>query len=255
MLAFSSSVSYGRNTLLPLSLYPKVQPRRPVPASPWPIFVNSARLKELAPPDALLTRTYGYTETRFWARFEPNQFFRKAGNGTYQFGGGTIVLALDITIYLHDWLDPLENPHKLKAEDVDLGFSIAMSHELDHLLDACDVVSRQVPAWVAENGDTSGLPTIQQKEVKQLRQLLVDAGTGQPASLSDVDYDGWFQPRNIYDTIDGQVVNRFQDSIQNLWKVGYNTLMKTTDSDARHAKVEACLSSIVNGNGKFVVWP
>lgn len=254
-MTFSTDVSWGRNLLAPLHLYPKIVPKKRVDRAPWPLFRTSAQLKELAPPDGYFTRTYGYAELSFRPRFDPITCFRKLSDGTRQFTGGSLSLWLGITIYLHHWFDILGNPHKLKQEDLKLGFSIAMSHELDHMIDAFDVLDNQLPDLLSSKSDTSGLPVDMQKTVKFLRQLLLDAGNGQPARLADVDYEGWFTPRPIYETADGRSVSRFEDSLINLFNDRYNSLLAITDSDARHTKVENALSSIVGGIGQSVVWP
>jgi len=254
-MTFSTDVSWGRNLLAPLHLYPKILPKKTVDRAPWPLFRTTGQLKELAPSDGLFDRTYGYAELKFEPRFDPSTCFRTFPDGTRQFTGGSLSLWLGVSIYLHHWFDILGNPHKLKKEYLDLGFSIAMSHELDHMIDAFDVLDNQLPDLLSSQSDTAKLPVDMQKTVKFLRQLLLDAGNGQPARLADVDYEGWFTPRPIYETEDGRIVNRFEDSLINLYNDRYTTLVKATDSDARHAKVEKALGSIVRGNGQFVTWP
>jgi hypothetical protein len=255
-MTFSTDVSWGRNLLAPLHLYPKILPKKRVDRAPWPLFRTVAELKVLAPTNAgLLTRAYGYAELKFEPRFDPSPCFRKFPDGTRQFTGGSVSFSLGVSIYLHHWFDIHANPHKLKPDDLKLGFSIAMSHELDHLVDAYEVLDHQLPDLLSSQSDTAKLPEAMRKTVKFLRQLLLDGGNGQPARLADVDYEGWFTPRPIYETEDGRIVNRFEHSLIDLFNDRYTTLMEATDSDARHKKVEKALNSIIGGTAQFVTWP
>jgi hypothetical protein len=134
---FEPRVSYRNELLLPLNLYPafRVPPGITVHA---PIFVSAQQMQRLAPADTIKV-VAGLTKTEFSLRFPDFvKQWRQVRSGSaarWQFQGGVVGLDAAITLYMAEGFQ--QDPRI---------FAMIMEHELLHVRDEVDLITRYAPA-------------------------------------------------------------------------------------------------------------
>jgi hypothetical protein len=185
-----------------------------------PEFVTYEKLKSLVKSKdtpKTLGLTYGLVTAEFDISFPAKTTQWKAvDGGKYrQFQGGTVNLDLKFGVYLWDYLKP-----KKQDEIGDKIFAIVMEHELLHVLDAVDVVSRWLPQKAYSD--------------IQIKRLL---SKGRP--LPEKDYKHWIEKGNLTDWIENGYVNP-----------EYNRRTAKRDSPAQYkaysAKINALTAERIN---------
>ena len=151
---FKPRIRFGNDLLLPASLYGIRIPHGLSPSDvPAPNFVSPAVMVSMlhAPQSHHRTGlgvTHGLTTADFAVSF-PNiaQQWRQIRNGRsalfWQFYGGDVYLDVTITIYVLEGDRPQPNDDLSRRL-----FAIIMEHELLHVLDEIDIVSRWMPTNV-----------------------------------------------------------------------------------------------------------
>lgn len=142
-VAFTPEVRYQNQTLLPSGLFPSFNVPKGVSVRS-PFLISSAKMQQLAPPNNL-TVTGGLTTAQFSLRFESLkrqwQQTRQRGSVFWRFQGGKVFLQITIAIYIvKDFYD--HNPK---------GFSLIMEHELLHVADNIDIITKYMPEKVPKD--------------------------------------------------------------------------------------------------------
>ena len=172
--SFKPSVSYGDGALS-LGLYPKIKPpSSKTTSAPNPKFVSSVEMKALlkTKAEASLSHVWGLTVGTYSLRFpDLAKQWTKNDNGRWQFQGGDVPLEVVLKIYIDK--DMVGSPARLDGEIIGL----IMSHELLHVQDNIDVLSKDGPDTLAND--------------RIIRSLLIDAGNGEPGIIEEREYKHW----------------------------------------------------------------
>jgi hypothetical protein len=137
---FQPRVSYRNELLLPLNLYPPIRVPPGITARA-PIFVSAQEMQRLSPSQTIRV-VAGLTHTQFSLRFvDLSKQWRQTRSGSaaarWQFQGGTVCLELSIAVYVAEGFQ----------QDVRI-FATIIEHELLHVYDEVDLVTRYAPAEV-----------------------------------------------------------------------------------------------------------
>lgn len=134
---FEPRVQYRNELLLPLGLYPpiRVPPGVSVRA---PFFVSAQEMFRLA-PSRTITVVGGLTKAEFSIRFPDSAQWRQVRSGgaalRWQFQGGVVHLDVTLALYVAEGFQ----------RDARV-FATIMEHELLHVYDEIDLVTRYMPA-------------------------------------------------------------------------------------------------------------
>lgn len=148
---FKPRISFGNDLLLPAAMYGiRVPPGLPSTSVPAPNFIDPTTMVSLLRSGdgghgPSLGVTHGLTRTEFAVTF-PNparqwrQVRTSAAVPSWQFQGGDVFFDTTITVYVLEGDRPQTNDDLSRQL-----FAIIMEHELLHVLDEIDIVSR----WMA----------------------------------------------------------------------------------------------------------
>jgi hypothetical protein len=171
---FQPSISYGDDALS-LGLYPKIKaPSSKVTSAPRPRFVSTAEMKGLlrAKPKASLSHVWGLTVGTFSLAFpDLAKQWSKNDAGRWQFQGGDVELVVVNKIYIDK--DLVGSDARLNSDLIGL----IMTHELLHVQDNVDVLSKDGPTELTND--------------RIIRSLLIDAGKGEPGIVEEREYKHW----------------------------------------------------------------
>lgn len=160
---------------LKLAIYPKIKPpSSKMTTAPSPTFVTSAELDGSlrTTSKASAGHVWGLTVAKFALKFaDQAKQWLEVEPRRWQFQGGEIQLIVSHTIYINKTF--LGDDASVKSDVV----GMIMSHELLHVQDNFNVLK------------THGATEIQADS--ELKSILVDAGKGEPQTLSDVVYKRW----------------------------------------------------------------
>jgi hypothetical protein len=148
---FKPRISFTNDKLLPASMYGiRLPAGLPATSAPAPNFVDPTTMVSLLRSSSGghgrgLGVTHGLTTTEFAVTFpNPAQQWREVSTGTavprWQFQGGDVFFDATITVYVLEGDRPQPNDDLSRRL-----FAIIMEHELLHVLDEIDIVSR----WMA----------------------------------------------------------------------------------------------------------
>jgi hypothetical protein len=172
---FEASVAFEGDAALPLGLYPNIKPpSSKMTSAPTPQFVSTAEMKSLlrVKKKASLSHVWGLTIGTFSLRFpDLAKQWKKHDDGRWQFQGGDVNLVVVNKIYVDKNL--VGSDARLDGELMGL----IMTHELLHVQDNIDVLSKDGPTELTSD--------------KIFRSLLIDAGKGEPGIVEEREYKHW----------------------------------------------------------------
>jgi hypothetical protein len=171
---FKPSISNGA-AVLKLSLYPKIKPpSSKMTSAPEPKLVSTAEMNGLLRTKSKesLSHVWGLTVGTFALRFSDTaKQWKKSDDGRWQFQGGDVELAVMNKIYIDK---------QLVGSDGDLDsdlIGLIMSHELLHVQDHIDVMTKDAPTELTND--------------RIIRRLLIDDGKGEPGIIEEKEYKHW----------------------------------------------------------------
>jgi hypothetical protein len=160
---------------LSLGLYPKIKtPSSTITSAPSPTFVSSPEMKALLKSDsrASLSHVWGLTVGTFSLHFaDAVKQWTKNSDGRWQFQGGDVELVVVNRIYIDK--NMLGSEARLDSDVAGL----IMTHELLHVQDNVEVVTKDGPAELTSD--------------RVIRSLLIDGGKGEPGIVEEREYNHW----------------------------------------------------------------
>ena len=171
----------------------------------------------------------GLTEAGFSVYFEnPSSQWVKDKSGTWQFQGGNVVVRVDLLILV---------TAKYEGETFrNDAVALIMTHELKHWVDNVDIVTNWLPAKLKAHAD--------------IKRLLFDDGMGQPARLSQAEYDKWFTLVNP--ETDG---TRWEDAIIDTYVAERDRRDQRRDTSNEYQTYSSNISALRQKRPELVVWP
>lgn len=208
---FVPRISHKSGLLFPTKLYNvNVPPDLALIHARVPDYVSSKQMNVLAKQKGMRTTlgiVHGLTTTEFKVSFSNmglqwKQVSHK-GRLLWQFQGGNVYLDIKLNISILNSDKP--KPNDKISQKI---FSIIMSHELEHVLDEINIVSKLVPGKAYQD---------------RMSQKYLRNG----AAIEDRTYNHWF------------VKNNFSDWIKNgIWVIEHNKMANKRDSPANYKKLQ-----------------
>jgi hypothetical protein len=232
---FVSTVTPGCPLPLPMALYPRIKAPPGIGTVYAPLKISehemAVRGRGMGLPSSTNFVEYGLTYPEFSVRFadEKGQWKHDPG-GWWQFQGGDVILDVRVTVYV----SKLYEVFAFKDEI----FQLVISHELEHVRDHFDVIHRHLPQILRADAE--------------VKKLLIDDGTGQPAKLPDGTYQHWFVDK-VNDW--GREWTRFGYRVFQLWAAKYSDLGEKLDNGARANQYRKNIDNLKHENLKSVKWP
>lgn len=229
---FTTKIVNVSKSMLDLASYPRLVP----PVGMLPVWEP-----KIIPHDELQLRAgytkvesvgsgvNGLTEPGFSVDFENRSFqWEKDKSGMWQFQGGNVVVRLDLLICV---------TAKYEGETFrNDAVALIMTHELKHWQDNVDIVTNWLPTKL--------------KALADIKRLLIDDGTGQPARLSQADYDKWFNQVNP--STGG---TKWEDLIIDTYVLERDRRDQLRDSSKEYQDYSSNISALRQNRPELVVWP
>jgi hypothetical protein len=186
---FKPRVSFGNDQPMPPEMGVRIPPGLPAASVRMPKFVDPTTMMSLLNTEPGghgpgLAVVHGLTVTEFAVTFPNPQQWRQVRTGAFpswQFQGGDVFLDAKITVYVLEGDRPQANDDLTRKI-----FSIIMEHELLHVLDEIEIVSR----WMAPEA---------YKDDKVLKYL----SNAEPVDDSMFKY--WFQGSHFTDWLSNEL--------------------------------------------------
>ena len=229
---FTSKVVNISKMNLDLAAYPRLVP--PVGMTPiWePKILPHADLQIRAGGTSVTSvgsGVNGLTEPAFSVSFEsPRTQWAKDQSGMWQFQGGNVVVRLDLLILVTDKYEGESYRNDVVA--------LIMTHELKHWQDNVDIVTTWLPPKLKTHAD--------------IKRLLIDDGKGQPARLSQAEYDKWFTQVNP--ETEG---TKWEDAIIDTYIAERDRRDQRRDSSNEYQTYSSNISALRQKRPELVVWP
>ncbi len=214
---FVPSVLHQNSLLFPASLY---QVSVPPSLSSYdirpPTFVSPEQMLNLSRPQegsTSLSIVHGLTTVDFTVRFSNLarqwQPVSRQGRTLRQFRGGDIYLEITLNVYILEGDRPL--PDDAYTQQI---FSIIMSHELEHVADEIDIVSRWMPG-------------------RAYQDSLVRCYLSEAQAMEERAFRHWFTQ------------SHFSDWLKNgLWADEHNRRASTRDSPGNYRQLQQQIDGI-----------